>query len=134
MTVYLSRHLRIFLLSVVVVPAFALMTGCAVPSSGPTPTPVPGVLTGHVYSTGGPHHRSDPYPAKLTATALHAPAPAIHDFEAGADGAFRVELPPGDYTITGTLISGGNAGKTTPQEVTILSGETTTVDITSVHP
>lgn len=131
-----SRHVRLFLLPTAALAVFALLAGCTAVAAEPvsTPTPVSGLLVGHVYWKGGLNPESTPVPAKLTATAIHASEPAAHDFEAGSDGSFSVGLPPGQYTITGMLVGKGSALLTTPTNVTVQSGDTTQVDLTALHP
>jgi hypothetical protein len=70
----------------------------------------------------------------LTATAIHTSVEAVPDFAAAADGSFSVDLPPGQYTITGMLISGGTGSRTSPLDVAVRAGVTTEVDVYSIHP
>lgn len=131
-----SRRVRRTLLPAVVVALFALLTGCTAVSAAPasTPTPAPGVVSGHVYWTSGIDPGKAPVPAKLTATLIHASAPIIHDFEAGQDGSFRVGLPPGQYTITGFMVGKYDNFLTTPVDVTVRSDATTQVDLRILNP
>lgn len=131
-----SRLLRLLLFSAGVVVSFVLVGGCAAadPEPAPTPTPVSGHLVGHVYSKGGRDPKSYPYPATLTATAIHTSVKAVHDFAAASDGSFGVDLPPGQYTITGMLISAGTGLRTSPLDVVVRAGVTTEVDLYSIHP
>lgn len=133
-----SRHGRLFLLRAAVAAVFALLAGCTAVSNGPvstpTPAPAPGQLVGHLYVKGGRDPKSYGYPAKLTATAIYASAPAVYNFEAGKDGSFRIELPPGIYMVTSSAIGNGTGPQTRPAEVTIWSGGTYTLELTSLHP
>jgi len=131
-----SRHGRLFLLMAAVASVFALLVGCTAASNEPvpTPTPAPGQLVGHLYWKGGQDPKSYGYPAKLTATAIYASAPAVYNFEADKDGSFRIALPPGYYMVTSFSIGKGTGISTRPAEVTIWSGGTYTLDLTSIHP
>jgi len=133
-----SRSGRLLLLTAAVVAGCVLLAGCTAahnePASTPTPTPAPGQLVGHLYSEGGQDPKRYGYPAKLTATAIYASAPAVYNFEAGSDGAFRVTLPPGYYMVTTSSIGSRSTIQTRPAEVTIWSGGTCTLELTSIHP
>ncbi|PFG18178.1 hypothetical protein ATK74_2760 [Propionicimonas paludicola] len=133
-----ARHGRLFLLPVAVAAVFALLAGCTAasnePVSTPTPTPAPGLLVGHLYVKGGLDPKTYTYAAKLTATAIYTSTPAVYNFEAGKDGAFRIELPPGIYMVTSVPIGNESGGQVDPHEVTIRSGGTYTLETTSIHP
>jgi len=133
-----SRFGRLFQLTAAVASVLALLVGCAAvsaePASTPTPTRAPGQLVGHLYSGGGLDPKIYGYPAQMTATAIYASAPAVYNFEAGKDGSFRVELPPGYYMVTTTSIGQGTGILTRPAEVTVWSGGTYTLELTSFHP
>jgi hypothetical protein len=93
-----------------------------------------GQLTGVVYTKGGKNAETNPAEAKLTATATSGNASQTYTTETASDGSFSLDLPAGTYELTGTLITGIPGGQTTPQEVTIATGQTTTVEVFAIHP
>ncbi len=45
------------------------------------------------------------------------------------DGAFSFTLPPGTYELGGTLTTGMPGGHLTPEQVTVIGGQTATVEL-----
>lgn len=54
--------------------------------------------------------------------------------ETANDGSYSLDLPAGTYELTGTLTTRIPGGLTTPEEVTIAPGETTTMDLFAIYP
>ncbi|MCU1488573.1 MAG: hypothetical protein JWN67_5319 [Actinomycetia bacterium] len=77
-----------------------LMTGATACGAGGTHTDPPRVaVSGVLRMTGGPSGASQPgAPGEVTFTSSALAATAT----AGPDGTFRLQLPPGTYTATGT--------------------------------
>ncbi|MEA5052594.1 MAG: carboxypeptidase-like regulatory domain-containing protein, partial [Propionicimonas sp.] len=99
-----------------------------------TPTSDMGLLTGVVYAKGGKNAETNPAEAKLTATPTGGDTSKNYTTETASDGSFSLELPAGTYELTGTLITRIPGGQTTPQEVTISAGQTTSVEVFAIHP
>lgn len=96
--------------------------------------PAVGRLAGVVYTKGGRDARVDPAEATLTATPKAGDAAGPHTVRTAGDGSFSLDLPPGAYELTGTLITRIPGGVTTPQDVTIVAGETTSVEVYAIYP
>ncbi len=118
-----------------------LLAGCAVPGAAPQPTSAPGELAGNVNI--GPLT-----PVERVGVPTPTPPPevftsrGIQVFQADGktpvtsvmfspDGTYRVALAPGKYVVA--LLKPGIGGmgmaRSLPAEVTIVSGQTTRLDI-----
>lgn len=93
-----------------------------------------GQLTGIVYTMGGKNAQIAPAEAKLTAAPTVGDTSNEYTTETASDGSFSFDLPAGTYELTGTLITRIPGGQTTPQEVTITAGQTTTVEVSAIYP
>lgn len=106
----------------------AHMTASAAPPHGSSG--IQGTITVDI---GCPHVTSTPCPRRpLLAQLLIRPAgthdPAIH-VDSGADGSFRVPLPPGTYTIQPQNMTGAPVPTAFPLTVTIHPGAWTTIPV-----
>jgi hypothetical protein len=82
---------------------------------------------------GCPHVTSTPCPrrplrAQLLIRPAEAAGPAIHA-DSGADGSFRVPLPPGSYTIQPQNMTGAPVPTGFPLTATVRPGTWTTVPV-----
>lgn len=119
---------RVTLLMAGVLATLTLLAAC-----GSATIPKTGHLAGHVYTQGGKDATTQPAEAKLTATPVDASAD-VHTVDTASDGSFSLDLPPGNYTLTGTLTTRIPGGRTSPQEVKISAGATTEVNLYAIYP
>ena len=96
-------------------------------------SPSTGTLVGHVYTMGGRDAKVQPAAAKLTATPIDSTT-VSYTVETASDGSFSVGLPPGGYKLTGSLTTQITGGQTSPQDVYISTGKTTTVEVYAIYP
>lgn len=99
-----------------------------------TPSDGTGHLTGVVFTKGGRDAETNPAEATLTATPTSGDGAEPFTTETAPDGSFSLDLPEGTYRLTGTLSTRIPGGQTTPQEVTITPGQTTTVEVFAIYP
>lgn len=89
---------------------------------------VKGVLTGRLIAVGGATSNPRPLTGHVTASGPRA----SQTVQVGPDGNYKLNLPPGTYTLTGTspLYDGGH-GTCRPIETTIAvtAGTTDTADV-----
>ena len=117
---------------VAAVSAVACIPSLAACSSGPSENG--GRLSGVVYTKGGENAETNPAEAKVTATPTQGNTTHTYTAETANDGSYSLDLPAGTYELTGTLTTRIPGGLTTPEEVTIAPGETTTMDLFAIYP
>lgn len=109
-------------------------TPCARPgewtfSVNGTPVVARGVVAGRLIAVGGPAPGVPrPLAGEITATG----AGTTQTVQVGADGTYRLRLPPGIYTITGSSLlymSGQGTCRTADTTVTVTAGLTTNADV-----
>ncbi len=122
-----SSHWLVAVASLVIL--LPALTACSPTTSGDL-----GQLTGVVYTGGGMNAETRPAEAKLTITSTSGEPSRTYTAETDSDGSFSLELLPGTYELTGRLVTGIPGGYTNPQEVTVVAGRTTTVEVFSYHP
>lgn len=84
----------------------------------------------HQRRTGrqGPARRSETHRKPIDSTTVS------YTVETASDGSFSVGLPPGGYKLTGSLTTQITGGQTSPQDVYISTGKTTTVEVYAIYP
>ena len=102
-----------------------------VPSPGPSTSEV-GTVTGHLYAVGGPAPGSpSPLNGTVTVVSLEMTPSKVATVPVGADGAFSIDVPPGQYELTGTspLYNGGKATCRAVSAVTVQVGGSVTTSV-----
>ena len=105
----------------------------ALTACGPAPDPTIGHLVGVVFIRGGTI-KTAPAEAAVTATSKGSDTNHTYTIETASDGSFSLSLPQGTYELTGTLTKRSSGLLTTPQDVTIMQGETTRVELYVLIP
>ena len=116
--------------------AMLAVAGCHAKAS-PTPTPTPlSVVQGRVLLNGGPAllGRSPtpwPYPASKV-TAIDSAGRPIATVKARPDGSYRLELPPGTFTLKARPTAGNPWFA--PRKVSVRAGRLVHVDLVAQVP
>jgi hypothetical protein len=86
-----------------------------------------GMLTGHLYASGGPSSGVRPLPGFVIAVGPSG----RHVIAVGPDGTYLIKLSPGVYSVTGRspLYFGGNGRCTTSGTVTLAQRRTSTANV-----
>lgn len=72
--------------------------------------------------------------AKVTATRTGDGQAQTYSTETTNDGTFEMDLPPGTWLLTATLTKRNTGDHATPEEVSVLAGETTHVELFVNYP
>lgn len=125
-----SRYTRWLTAAVAILVCASSLAAC----SSTTAAGGGGHLTGVVYTKGGKNAETNPAEAKLTATPTSGGVSKTYTTQTASDGSFTLDLPAGTYELTGTLTTRIPGGQTGPQEVTIIDGRTTNVEVFAIYP
>jgi hypothetical protein len=108
--------------------------GAAAPATSPSPSLPASGVEGVVLMVGGPMAvgpggtpiPNSPRPWPGAGVVVHeggVSGPVVAETKAARDGSFRIDLPPGEYTLVPQPMGG------TPTEVTVTSGGYATVEL-----
>jgi hypothetical protein len=59
---------------------------------------------------------------------------APYSVQTDGNASFSLDLPPGQYSLSGTLTTLNPGDQLTPQDVTVTPGGTTTVELFAIYP
>ena len=110
------------------------LTMLALAGCGSPPDANVGHLEGSVSTEGGPSDATHPVEATVVATLLGGDAKKSYSTQTDGTAAFTFDLPPGQYELTGTLTSLNPGDQLTPEDVDVMKGRTTTVELFAFYP
>ena len=123
-----SRHLRRQFASASVAFMMLALAGCGSNADSDV-----GHLEGTVATKGGPSGAIHRVEATVVATPLDGDGDP-YSVQTDGNASFSLELPAGEYTLSGTLTTLNPGDQLTPQDVTVTSGDTTTVELFALYP
>ena len=93
-----------------------------------------GHLEGTVATRGGPTDTIHPVEATIVATPLGGDPKKSYTTQTDGAAAFVLDLPPGQYQLTGTLTSLNPGDQLTPEYVTVEKDHTTNSELFANYP
>jgi len=94
----------------------------------------PGQIMGSVVKVSGLEPTPQAVEATVTAASIGGDASQTWSTATGSDGSFAFDLPPGEYEMTGIMTKPHAGDHATPEEVTVIAGQTTHVRLYFIYP